>query len=63
MRAHEDADRYAREHGVDALDRQTAEAEHRFVCCGELRVNGHHPLCHKAEPETAEVIEGQASLL
>lgn len=57
-------DRYADDRGPEALDRQVAEAENRFVCCGELRAQGHHPACpHYTETATPEHIEGQESLL
>ena len=36
---------YEEEVGVKALTRQQREAEHRYVCCGERKLNGHHVLC------------------
>lgn len=33
--------------GPHALDRQRKEAEVRFPCCGERRLDGHHLLCEK----------------
>lgn len=59
-----EVDRYASELGTEALERQLAETENRFVCCGELRVRGHNRGCHHYdEPDTPEVIDGQESLI
>ena len=41
---------YEDEHGADALARQREEAEARFVCCGELRDDGHHEECSEWTP-------------
>jgi hypothetical protein len=59
-----DRDAYAAAMGPEALDRQVADAENRYACCGELKCQGHHSMCRNYEhPETAELIEGQESLL
>lgn len=57
------SDRYADAMGAEALDRQVAEAENRHPCCGELRVQGHHPMCRNYEDGSPEAIDGQESLL
>lgn len=58
-----DRDLYEQNRGADALDRQVAEAENRFVCCGELRVRGHHRQCRNyEEPIEAEHVDGQQDL-
>lgn len=50
--------------GEDALERQQAEAVIRFDCCGELKTDGHHPLCRKyVEPVVPEVHPDQETLL
>lgn len=36
---------YESEVGQHALTRQRREAELRFPCCGERRLEGHHVLC------------------
>lgn len=57
-------EKYEAERGADAGQRQVAAAKERFVCCGELKDDGHHPLCRNyVEPEAPAHIEGQASLL
>lgn len=59
-----DADLYWQDRGLDALERQQAEAENRFACCGELKAAGHNPACRNfEEPTVPEVIDGQESLL
>jgi hypothetical protein len=45
----------------EAAARQIAEAKERFYCCGELKADGHHPVCPKALDERTHV-EGQESL-
>lgn len=52
---------YAGALGKDALERQAAEARIRHDCCGELKDDGHHPMCrHWVEP--AEVHPDQEAL-
>lgn len=36
---------YATRVGKEALERQAAEALVRLECCGELKDDGHHPMC------------------
>lgn len=55
---------YAHAVGDDALERQRQEAAVRFDCCGELKTDGHHPMCRKADADgAAVVIDGQETLL
>lgn len=44
------AEKYRRELGDDALDRQIRLALDRYVCCGEPRGNGHHDHCPYHKP-------------
>lgn len=55
---------YRRELGDEAASRQREEARLRHSCCGELKDDGHHPLCrHYVIPTQPEHVDGQESLL
>lgn len=57
-------ERYARELGQDALERQRRERGERHPCCGELLAHGHHFMCSKRPAdEPAAHLDGQQGLL
>jgi hypothetical protein len=55
---------YEQQVGEEALERQRGDGRERHLCCGELMVEGHHPMCSKRPPdEPASRVDGQESLL
>lgn len=58
------AERYAREVGNDALERQKRERGERHPCCGELVSEGHHGMCSKRPTDEVPAhVDGQEALL
>jgi len=57
-------ERYARELGTDALERQRREGGERHPCCGELVADGHHLACSKRPADEPPAhVDGQEALL
>ena len=56
-------DDYTVEVGLVALARQASEALIRFDCCGELKDDGHHPMCRRRDETDYEVHPAQETLL
>jgi hypothetical protein len=55
---------YRKALGDEAASRQREEARLRHSCCGELKTDGHHPLCRNyVEKALPDHIDGQESLL
>lgn len=62
---HETVDeRYARELGEAAFERQKRERGERHPCCGEPVADGHHLACSKRPADEPPAhVEGQEALL